>query len=113
LDSYALDRASWLWSWDVCSLEGSSPAELEIGSRVLTEGELSEVTEALSRLALSSAMDCRLDSPLVLLDVRSGTQVDRYADDVYSGCPWEDQEGCTFATGLDRRQGVFVRLPRE
>ena len=97
-DSYEVTRVPAHLIWPGCDYS-KNPAEAVMGDRSLSGAELASVSQALSKVRVSSAKNCGADAAVLTLDVTRAADVTRYAHDFYSDCPWEAQAGRTFATG--------------
>ncbi|HEY3256033.1 MAG TPA: hypothetical protein VGJ91_18870 [Polyangiaceae bacterium] len=108
-DSYEVTRVPAHLTWVGCDY-AKSPPESVMGDRALSAAELDSVTQALQKVSVSSAKNCGADAGVVTLDLTTNSNVLRYADDFYSGCPWDAQAGRTFVTGLNELAAVLSQL---
>ena len=111
-DSYEVTRAPDHFTWAVCDY-GKNPAEPVMGDRSLSGAEVASVTQALGNVRVSSAKNCGADAAVLTLDESTQLGVKRYANDFYSGCPWEAQAGRTFVTGLEQLHGALSQLSKQ
>lgn len=111
----AVDASSHELSWDYFQLNSDfTHTTLEQGSRTLTDTEFRSVTDALARVQVTHGSSCGADYGVVTLDVQNEDGVDLYANDFYAGCPWQLQDGRTFASGVEHLAEVTQALaPRE
>jgi hypothetical protein len=107
--SYVLTRKSNELNWGFCDYQ-VSPAASVTGSRLLSAAELESVRNALSAVTRTSTAHCGADAGVVTLDVTTPEGVELYADDFYSGCPWEVHRGRTFVSGLSELTEVLQNL---
>jgi len=111
-DSYEVTRVPAHLIWPGCDYS-KNPAEAVMGDRSLSGAELASVSQALSKVRVSSAKNCGADAAVLTLDVTRAAGVARYANDFYSGCPWEAQAGRTFATGLENLGSALSQLAKQ
>jgi len=110
-ETRTVDSASRRLTWDYCGgLQGAPLDELQQGERSLTDDEYASILEALEAVNPSRAMSCGADASVVTLDLVTEAGTKRYANDFYSGCPWEVHQGRTFVEGLGSLSVVLGEL---
>jgi hypothetical protein len=101
-NTYAVDQATRVFSWDVCSWNDlTAPTERLTDHRTLAEPELTRVQQSIAKIRESDASTCGADAAAEVLDLVSSQRLWRLADDFYSGCPWGPLRGRTFVTGMN------------
>jgi hypothetical protein len=90
--------------------ESVIPAESTTSMRTLSSGDLASVRDALSEVTESNAETCGRDAPVLTLDLTTRDGVERYADDFYSGCPWDAHKGRTFVSGLGTLKSALAHF---
>jgi len=110
-DQYTFETATGQLSFAYCDYS-MLPAAPVTGARALSAPEVDSITQALDQVRPSTAKNCGADAGVVTLDATTASGVELYADDFYSGCPWDAQAGRSFVTGLPALAEVFEQLAR-
>jgi hypothetical protein len=110
-DQYTFETATGQLAFAYCDYS-MLPAAPVTGARALSAPESDSIAQAVDQVRPSSMKNCGADAGVVTLDATTASGVERYADDFYSGCPWDAQAGRTFVTGLPALASLFSQLAR-
>ena len=107
----SVDGPSRRLSWDLCEqAPGELIYELRQGNRILTQEEHQGALDALDGVQKSDAKWCANDASALTLDPENEVGTELYANDLFSDCPWDLQDGRTFATNLSGLYGELRGL---
>lgn len=108
---YTVVASSHELEYSVCTLvSNGTSTELHTGKRTLSPAEFGAVQSAYAAVKLSTAKHCGADASVITLDVESPSGNAAFADDFYSGCSWQPNEGRTFVTGLPELLGKLEQM---
>lgn len=103
---YSLDVATRTVTYETCKfVDWQTPLTKESGSKVLTPGQLADVTDAAKAMSVTTQEICGADKPLLTVSVSSPSQGDKTYKDSFYAC----QGDGPFVDGID---GVFAAFRR-